>query len=180
MNDTRSPVAVDPIAAAQRDDGSLGAAELILAYESGPEAVRSSVRGLSIDQLRARPVAGRWSTLEVLCHLADSEQFFADRMKRTIALERPLLLGVDAPRYPEPLRYQDRDPEEEVALITLTRSQMARVLGSLGEEAWGRTAVHSETGVVTLRQLVLHAINHVGHHLSFVGEKKRALGLPES
>src|SRR4051794_29320092 len=148
MNDARAQVAVDPIAAAQRDDGSLGTAELRLAYESGPVAVRSSVRGLAIAQLRARLVAGRWGILEGLCHLADSEQFFADRMKRTIALERPLLLGVDAPRYPEPLRYHDRDPEEEVALITLTRSQMARILGPLGEEAWVRTAVHSESGLV--------------------------------
>ena len=180
MNDARLQVAVDPIAAAQRDDGSLGTAELMLAFESGPEAVRSSVQGMSAAQLRARPVAGRWSTLEVLCHLADSEQFFADRMKRTIALDRPLLLGVNAPRYPEPLRYQDRDPEEEVALITLTRRQMARVLGLLGDEEWGRTAVHSETGLVTLRQLVLHAVNHLGHHLAFVREKKRALGPPES
>src|SRR3954451_11837604 len=117
MNDPRSQSALDPIAAAQRDDGSSGPAELIRAYASGPEAVLASVRSMSIAHLRARPVAGRWSTLEVLCHLADSEQFFAERMKRTIALERPLLVGVDAPRYPEPLRYQDRDFEEEVAMI---------------------------------------------------------------
>jgi hypothetical protein len=32
-------------------------------------------------------------------------------------------------------------------------------------------------GLVTLRQLVLHAIRHQEHHMGFVAEKRRALGL---
>ena len=39
--------------------------------------------------------------------------------------------------------------------------------------------MHGETGLVTLRQLVLHAVRHQEHHLGFVAEKRRALGLPE-
>lgn len=42
--------------------------------------------------------------------------------------------------------------------------------------SWQRTAVHGETGLVTLRQLLLHAINHLRHHLRFVAEKRAALG----
>jgi hypothetical protein len=38
------------------------------------------------EQLRSRLVAGRRSTLEVVCHVADCEQFFADRIKRTVAM----------------------------------------------------------------------------------------------
>jgi uncharacterized protein (TIGR00369 family) len=30
-----------------------------------------------------RPVAGKWSTLELVCHIADCEQFFASRIKRS-------------------------------------------------------------------------------------------------
>jgi uncharacterized damage-inducible protein DinB len=170
----------DPIAAAQRDDGSLTTEGLISAYESGPRRLRDAVAGLTPDQLRARPVEGRWSTLEVVCHLADCEQFFADRMKRTIAMDRPLLIGADGFRYPGPLRYHDRDVEEEIELIRITRGQMARILRLVAGEAWGRTAVHSETGLVTLRQLVLHAVRHQEHHLGFVAEKRRVLGLIET
>ena len=169
----------DPIAAAQRDDGSLSNDDLISAYEDGPLRLRDAVAGLTPERLRARPVEGRWSTLEVVCHLADCEQFFADRLKRTIATERPLLLGAQGGRYPEPLRYHDRDLDEELDLIALTRRQMARTLRLLSEGAWGRTAVHSETGLVTLRQLVLHAVRHQDHHLWYVAEKRRAMGIPE-
>jgi uncharacterized damage-inducible protein DinB len=125
-------------------------------------------------------VAGRWSTLEVVCHLADCEQFFADRMKRTIAMDRPLLIGADGFRYPGPLHYHERDVEEEIELIRITRGQMARILRLVGDGAWSRMAVHSETGLVTLRQLVLHAVRHQEHHLRFVVEKRRALGVPEA
>jgi uncharacterized damage-inducible protein DinB len=168
----------DPIAAAQRDDGSMTTNDLISAYESGPQRLREAVAGMTPEQLRARPIEGRWSTLEVVCHLADCEQFFADRMKRTIAMDRPLLIGADGSRYPGPLRYHDRDADEEIELITSTRRQMARILRLIDDGAWARTAVHSETGLVTLRQLVLHAVRHQEHHLGFVAEKRRALGCP--
>lgn len=165
------------IAKVQEDNGSLSSAELITAYEAGPGQLRAAMKGMSAEQLRARPVPGRWSNLEVLCHLADCEQFFADRMKRTIATDRPLLLGAEGSRYPVPLHYHERDPEEELEVVALTRRQMARILRLLPEDAWRRTAVHSESGLVTLRQLVLHAVRHQDHHLAFVAEKRKALGL---
>lgn len=163
---------------AQKDDNTLTSLDLISAYEKGIEELRVAVAGMTGEQLRSRPVAGKWSTLEVVCHIADSEQFFADRMKRTVAMERPLLLGADGFRYPEPLRYQEHDLEQELDLVAVTRRQTARTLRLVAPDAWQRTAVHSETGLVTLRQLLLHAINHLRHHLRFVAEKRAAMATP--
>jgi uncharacterized damage-inducible protein DinB len=163
---------------AQRDDDTLTVADLISAYERGIEELRVAVAGMTGEQLRSRPVAGKWSTLEVVCHIADCEQLFADRMKRTVAMERPLLLGADGFRYPEPLRYQEHDLEREFDLVAATRRQMARTLWLVPADAFQRTAVHSETGLVTLRQLLLHAINHLRHHLRFVAEKRAAMATP--
>src|SRR4051794_37510680 len=119
-------------------------AELIADYEAGPRLLREAVAGLTGEQLRLRPVAGLWSTLEVVCHVGDCEQFFADRINRPLAMTRPLLLGADGGLSPEPVRYHDRDLEEELALVELTRRQMARILRLAGPPAWARTAVHSE------------------------------------
>ena len=55
---------------------------------------------------------------------------------------------------------------------------MAHTLRLVASDAWQRTAVHSETGLVTLRQLLLHAINHLRHHLRFVAEKRAATTAP--
>src|SRR5262245_27196951 len=90
-------------------------------------------------------------------------------------MDRPLLLGANPDGYPEAVRYHDRDLEEELALVELTRRQMARILELVPEQAWQRTAVHSEGGLVTLRQLVLHATRHLKHHLRSIEEKRQAL-----
>src|SRR5262249_41356414 len=109
------------------------------------------------------------------CHISDCEQFFADRLKRTLAMDRPLLVSADGSRYPEAVHYHQRDLAEEIELVALTRRQMVRILHLVPAEAWHRTAVHTESGLVRFRQLVLHAVNHLAHHLRFVAEKRAAL-----
>jgi GNAT superfamily N-acetyltransferase len=163
------------IAATQQDDPSRGPLQLIKDYEAGPGLLRAAVAGMAREECLARPVPGKWSTLEVACHVSDTDQFFADRMKRTLAMNRPLLVSADGWLYPEAVRYHDRDLEEELALVTLTRRQMARILKLVPEEAWARTAVHTETGLVTLRQLVLHTVRHLKHHVAFIEAKRQAI-----
>lgn len=148
-------------------------------YIEGTRLLRESVRGMSREQLLARPVAGKWSTLEVVCHLADFEPIYADRMKRIIAEDRPQLLGADETRFAAALAYHQRDLEEELAIVDHTRSQMARILRTLPAEALQRVGVHNERGPRTLEQLLTDAIEHFAHHVPFIREKRRALGLAE-
>ena len=167
------------IEATQVDDGA-PTAELTERYRTGAALLRSSVAGLSAQQLLAHPIADKMSVQEVVCHTADCEQFLADRMKRTIALERPLLIGVDGWHYPEALRYAERDIELDLALVDATRAQMAGDLDRIAEETWERVAVHNETGLVTLRQLILHTINHLEWHVGTIDDKREAMGLERS
>jgi uncharacterized damage-inducible protein DinB len=153
-------------------------AALIDPYLAGPAALRAAVRGMSREQLTARPVAGKWSTLEVVCHLADFDPILADRMKRVIAEDRPQLLGADEKRFAAALAYHQRDVEEELALIERTRSQMARILRALPDEALQRVGVHNERGELSLERLLTIATNHLPHHVRFIAEKRQALGLP--
>jgi hypothetical protein len=160
----------------QGDDGTLGSAELVAAYEQGIDDLRSAVVGMTAEQVRARPVPGKWSTVECVGHLADTEVFFTDRIVRTIALDRPLLMSADEKLYIERLDYQSFDLEEQLALFTALRRHAVRILRAQPPEAWHRTAVHSGSGLLTLRQLVLQAVRHLRHHLPFIAEKRAALG----
>src|SRR5947199_536122 len=101
--------------------------ELIDSYLAGPRELRRAVAGLTREEVLARPVPGNWSTLEVVCHLADFDPILADRMKRIIAEDRPALIGADEQRFATSLAYHQRDVEEELAIITYTRSQMSRI-----------------------------------------------------
>src|SRR5262245_27249034 len=151
--------------------------QLITDYLDGAQRVREAVRGMSREQQLARPIAGKWSTLEVLCHLADFEPIYADRMKRVVAEGRPQLMAADEKHFAAALAYHERDAEEELALIQHTRSQMARMLRTMSAEALQREGVHSESGPITLEQLLGYAIRHIRHHVPFIHEKRRALGL---
>ena len=150
---------------------------LIDDYLAGPKELRQMVAGLSPEQLRARPIPRKWSTLEVLCHIADFEPVYADRMKRVIAEDRPTLLGADETRFAAALAYHQRELEEELAIVEKTRRQMARILRTLPDEALARVGVHNERGPRTLEQLLTGATNHIQHHVKFIAEKRRALGL---
>ncbi len=150
---------------------------LIDGYVAGPRALRQAVAGMTREQLLARPIAGQWSTLEVVCHLADFDPIIADRMKRIIAEERPALLGADEKRFAVALAYHDRDVEEELTIIENTRSQMARILRTLSPDVLKRVGVHNERGEITLERMLTIATNHIPHHLAFVAEKRKALGL---
>jgi len=151
--------------------------DLIEAYLDGPAQVRRVVAGLTADQLTARPVQGKWSTLEVVCHLVDSEQAWCHRMKRVIAETRPLLIGYDEGRFAACLAYHDHDLEEELMLLEGMRRQMARVLRAIPDAAWSFTGVHSERGLMTLEDLLRAEVEHIPHHLGFIVEKRKALGL---
>lgn len=163
------------IADTQVDDGA-PVADLIGRYRAGYDSLRASVEDLSAEELRAYPVPGKMSVLEVVAHVADCEQFGADRMKRTIAMDRPLLMGSDGWLYPEALHYAQRDIALDLELVRMTREQMARDLELLAPETWERVAVHSETGLVTLRQLLLHFVRHLDWHIETIREKRAAMG----
>jgi uncharacterized damage-inducible protein DinB len=120
---------------------------LIEAYIDGPVQLRRSVANLTADQLVARPVPGKWSTLEVVCHLVDSEQAWCHRL------------------------------EQELALLEGMRWQMALILRKVDDAAWSFTGVHSERGLMTLEELLRAEVEHIPHHLGFIAEKRRALGI---
>ncbi|MCI0457012.1 MAG: DinB family protein [Gemmataceae bacterium] len=152
--------------------------QLIDDYLAGAQTLRQAVAGLTREQLLARPVPGKWSTLEVVCHLADFDPILADRIKRTLAEERPALIGADENRFASALAYHQRDLDEELTIIENTRRQLARILRTLPESALERVGVHNERGPRTVEQQLTTAINHIPHHVKFIHEKRQALGLP--
>lgn len=150
---------------------------LIDQYLAGPSQLRTMLTGVNAEQLNARPIPGRWSIREVVCHISDYEPVYADRMKRVIAEDQPLLLAGSPDDFVARLAYGHRDLDEELKLIEIVRRQMARILRSLQPEDFQRTGNHSVRGPVTLEKLLQQITDHIPHHLAFVEEKKRAMGV---
>jgi len=137
---------------------------LIEEYLAGPDLLRRAVADMTRQQLQARPIPNKWSTIEVVAHIADFEPIFADRMKRVIAEDRPTLLAADHERFIARLACQERDVEEELAVVEWTRRHMARILRHLTPEDFERVGIHSQTGPKTLRQLLTTITAHIHDH----------------
>jgi hypothetical protein len=151
--------------------------QLIENYLSGAKTLRDAVKGMNPDQLKTRPIPGKWSTLEVVCHLSDFDPILADRMKRVISHDNPTLLGADESLFAAKLAYHDRDLEEELDVVENTRKQLARILRQVPDAAFQRIGSHNERGPISLEKWLTIATNHIPHHVNFILEKRRAMGL---
>ena len=162
--------------------------ELVDAYAGGADKLAMAVRGLSAEDLAAKPPfdhahggqadagAGKWSIQYLLAHLADCDGVFADRMKRVIAEDNPQLLAFSENLWAGNLAYDYRGGEESLAMFKAIRAEMTTILHHISAAAWQRTAVHSQAGKMTLAQVVEKAISHLEHHVEFVHAKRRLMG----
>lgn len=151
--------------------------KLIDHYAAGAEALRKAVAGMSNAQLDAAPVAGKWSTRQVVCHITDFEPVYTDRMKRVIAENEPSFFGGDPDIFASRLAYDRRDVEEELQLMDVVRRQMLRILRSLEPADFQRIGHHSEAGPLSLATLLDRVTGHVPHHIRFIEEKRQVLGV---
>lgn len=149
--------------------------KLIEYYLAGPQKLREVVAGMSEDQLDAKPVPGKWSTRQVVCHITDCEVVYADRMKRVIVEDTPPMLNLDPDTFAAGLAYDQRDVEEELQLIEASRKHVGRILRTLEPRDFQRTGVHSTDGPLTLETLLARITNHIPHHIKFIEEKKKVM-----
>ena len=151
-------------------------AQLIAEYLAGPQKLRAAVTGMTAEQMDATPIPGKWSTKQVICHIADFEPVYADRMKRVIAENEPMMMKCGDPDlFAARLAYDQRDVEVELDFIDATRKHMGAILRSLVASDFQRQGNHSEAGLITLETLLTNITNHIPHHLKFIEEKRAAL-----
>ena len=148
---------------------------LIDAYTAGAARLRDSVRGMSAEQLDAAPIPGKWSSRQVVCHVADFEVVYADRMKRALAEYEPTVFGGDPDTFAAHLGYERRDIAAELQMVDCIRAQMVSILRDLGEGDFQRIVRHAEAGPLSLRQLLEGITDHIPHHVAFIDQKRAKL-----
>jgi len=148
---------------------------LLDAYDRGPKELKDAIAGMTTEQLHARPVPGKWSTHEVVCHLADAEILYADRMKRVISEKNPSFFAMDPDVHLAYLAVSQRDADDEVKLVELVRKQMSSILRTLRPETFLKEGVHSEDGPMSLETLLQRITGHIPNHVKHIVEKREAL-----
>jgi uncharacterized damage-inducible protein DinB len=151
------------------------------AYLASIKDLRAAYDGMIKDQLDAHPFEGKWSAMEVLCHLVDTDLMTAMRIRAAMQRDTPRLPAATFEELTAKLAVGARDAAEELSCFESIRSQTARIVQSFSESALDREVVlvkvKGEEVTKTVREMLTGITGHVKHHLAFVVEKRKALGL---
>ncbi len=117
-----------------------------------------------------RPDPDRFTLREVMAHLADWDDVFAQRIIRMRDDEHPFLESVDEGQLCLDRHYATQDPLANVERLKASRPGVVALLRALPESAWERTGHREFVGDVTLSQLAAMILGHDTYHLRQVAE----------
>lgn len=140
--------------------------ELLKGLRGMPVVLRRLVDGLADDVVRRRPEPGEWAIVEVVAHLADTDERTLDRLRRMAAEDSPELAAYDQAALAEERGYLSMPLERELARFESLRAEHVALLESLDDAGWARIGRHSEHGPVTVQQLTAHSGGEDMDHLA--------------
>jgi hypothetical protein len=125
--------------------------------------ISAIVRRTPDDQLRAVKL-GDWSAKEVIGHVADLAEVFADRVRRCAAEDRPELPSVDQDVIHAQRDNNDADPMVLSRRLQGAHAAIVRLLQQPGVR--DRVGVHAERGPVTAGWLGAYQARHSHEHVT--------------
>ncbi len=144
--------------------------KLIAQYRDGYTAIAEVLLSITPEEIDARPGPGRWSTREILHHLADSEMTAAGRLRALLAEDRPTFERQDQDEFARRL-YYDRPYESALELFRWAREATAELLERLTPEQWLREGTYRETPFGVERWLSIYA-GHAHKHARQISEAR--------
>jgi hypothetical protein len=147
--------------------------ELIALYRDGYHAVAEVLLRITPEELDARPGPGRWSTREIVHHLADSELSAGFRLRLILAQDRPAIQGFDQDEFARRLHY-DRPHEVSLELFKCVRDSTAELLERMSPSDWQREAIHSELGSYGAERWLQIYGEHAHRHARQIREARAA------
>jgi hypothetical protein len=122
--------------------------------------IEQQIRGLDPAVLRRPEAAGKWSVMEVVHHLADTELVYGFRVRMVLTQDTPPLQGYDQDTWARTFRYREMPLPDVLAQLAVLRSANLRLLRGLEPEQWKRVGLHSERGL----ESVEHIVRMIGGH----------------
>lgn len=137
--------------------------------------LRELVDGLSESALREREAPGKWSVLEVVHHLADTELVYRYRMRMTVAQPGSPIPNYDQDLWAVELGYNRGGLERALSDIDALRSANLEWLRGLSDEELDRAGIHEERGPESVRRITKLLAAHDLVHRSQIERIKAAV-----
>ena len=139
--------------------------ELLQAYVANANALLAAARAIPTDKIVLTPGPGEWSAAYVIHHMADAEMQFGVRYSNLLSEDIPDIVPFDESKFPGALHYELRSVANSLAAFEAANKLNCEILGNAVAAEWNRTALHPESGLVNLFELVTDSSNHIGVHI---------------
>ena len=150
--------------------------ESIEVLEKLPQQMRTSVAGLSAEQLETPYREGGWSLRQVVHHVPDSHINSFVRFKLALTEENPTIKPYDEAAWAELSDSRDTPIETSLDLLESLHARWVIVLRSIKPEQWKRTFNHPQNGSMTLEHALALYAWHSRHHLGHITQTRARMG----
>ena len=155
----------------------LGDRDPLAVLERTPSELTLLIARVPRGDIARAEAPGKWSMLQVVRHLADSELIWGYRLRRILAEDRPPIHGYDQDLWADRLHYDRADAEEALAEIRALRAGHVRLLRALGPAERKRVGVHTERGEESVEHLTRMMAGHDILHLNQLRRIRTRLGI---
>ena len=139
--------------------------ELLRAYGANANSLLAAARAIPADKIVLTPGPGEWSAAYVIHHMADAEMQFGVRYSNLLSEDIPDIVPFDESKFPSALHYELRSVANSLAAFEAANELNREILSNAVATDWNRTALHPESGLVNLFELVTHCSSHIGVHI---------------
>lgn len=124
------------------------------------------IAAIPAEALRVPEAPGKWSIVEVVQHLADSELVAGWRYRMVIAHDRPAISGFDQDLWASRLGYDGAAIDEALLQMAVLRRVNLALLDGLPPAALQRVGVHAERGEESIAHMMKLYAGHDLLHLA--------------
>jgi len=152
---------------------------LLQAYKEGPAKIRQCLEGLTLQDLKAHPIPGKWSIAEIVIHLADADIIGACRFRQAYTSHPGDFPYYNEAEWADRMNYQGQSLDTimlNLDLFELLRKTTGNLLDGCSESDWQKTGIHPERGKMTMRGLLELYADHSERHVAQILERIKLLG----
>ena len=139
-----------------------------------PRRIAAATRGVSAKRLRSERILGEWTAVDVLAHLRCCADARGDLIPRMLAERRPTLRSIDPRGLLQRVDYRELDFGASLRAFTRQRAKHLKLLRSLSDAEWERTAIVTGGGVARERTVFFYAQWLARHEPAHVRHIERA------
>lgn len=147
----------------------------ILSYSEGkdpvkmlgmtPQKIALRLKRVSPKKLKQSPAPGKWSVLEIIAHLADTELALGYRLRKIAEEDGIILQGFDQDVWARNGAYKKADFKQALAAYLSVRAMNLHFIKAQPKQVWQRHGLHTQFGKLAfgtvVRQLAGHDLNHL-------------------